>query len=52
MNDTTKREYLRQTMFKLLKTQPYNTVKTKVERIGRQLAEINSKYKAVAPATN
>ena len=44
-NDIIKRECLRQTMFKLLKNQPYNTVWTKVERIGRQIAEIDSKYK-------
>lgn len=44
-NDIIKREHLRQIMFKLLKNQPYNTVRTKVERIGRQVAEIDSKYK-------
>lgn len=51
-NDIIKRERLIQTMYKLLKNQPYNTVRTKVERIGKQIAEIDSKYKAVAPATN
>lgn len=44
-NDLIKRERLRQTMYKLLKNQPYNTVRTKVERIGKQIAEIDSKYK-------
>lgn len=44
-NDMIKRERLRQTMYKLLKNQPYNTVRTKVERIGKQIAEIDSKYK-------
>ena len=39
----TKQEELQNKMYKLLKNQPYAVVRTEVNRIGRQLMELNTK---------
>lgn len=39
-----KRNQLRDTAFKLVYKHPYNMVRTKIDRIGRQLRELDNKF--------
>ena len=39
-----KRNQLRGTAFKLVYKHPYNMVRTKIDRIGRQLRELDNKF--------
>lgn len=39
-----KRNLIKDTMFKLLNNHPYNIVRTKIDRMGRQLMEIDNKF--------
>lgn len=39
-----KRNQLRDTAFKLVYRHPYNMVRTKIDRIGRQLRELDNKF--------
>lgn len=43
-----KRNQLRDTAFKLVYKHPYSMVRTKIDRIGRQLKELDNKFTKTA----
>lgn len=47
MNTSKKREQIKNLIYKLLYNHPYSVVRTKVDRLGRQLRELDDKIPIV-----